>query len=669
MTSFDVAAALSELRGVVRDARIRNIYQLDHTIILKLHKPSQPSLLLIEAGRRIHLTSYSPQKPARPPTFCMALRKYLRNGRVVDIFQHEFERTVILKVQTRLGEFQLVCELFGGGNIILADQEGTILHALIHRRMRDRDILPGKPLQHAPPSGRNPITLSREELGEIRSLGELEVVRGLTRLLSIGGLYAEEILLRAGIDKGRPCKDLTEDELDRIFHGLRDILHSLSPEGLNPQLVVDEDGNWIDVVPIPLKRYSRYRLVPKNSFNEALDEYYMRVDLAAKVEEERRRLEQELERNRRILQQQEKALKELRERIDRNRRIGELIYQHLGELQLLRERILAEREAGKGWAEIATELREEGERGVNPAIYFHSLDPKNLVLHVRVEGFTFPISLKDTVQANASRYYERAKRDERKLRGVEEAIRNTEEKLRQLQERHVKLVEEEHKPPPKTRRKAWYEKFRWFISSDGFLVLGGKDATTNEILIKRHMEPHDIVLHADIPGAPFVLIKTGGEKPPERTILEAAQLAASYSRAWRAGLRSVNVYWVFPEQVSKHPPSGQYLRKGAFVIRGSKNYVRNVPLRVAVGVEELDGELRVIGGPVEPISRRAVGYVELVPGDQPSGRLARQIRRLLSDRVPEGLKERVLALPLEDIQHFIPAGRGSITPHRSSAYF
>ena len=143
MTSFDVAAVVFELTPIIKDARIENIYQLDSsTLLLRLHRPSQPAMqLLIEAGRRIHLTSYALKKPLAPPALCMTLRKHLRNGKIIDIQQHEFERTVLLKTSTREGAFQLVAELFGEGNIILVNPQGLITAALIYRRMRDRNIL------------------------------------------------------------------------------------------------------------------------------------------------------------------------------------------------------------------------------------------------------------------------------------------------------------------------------------------------------------------------------------------------------------------------------------------------------------------------------------------------------------------------------------------------
>jgi hypothetical protein len=122
---------------------------------------------------------------------------------------------------------------------------------------------------------------------------------------------------------------------------------------------------------------------------------------------------------------------------------------------------------------------------------------------------------------------------------------------------------------------------------------------------------------------------------------------------------AVDVYWVHPRQVSKSPPSGQYLKKGSFMIRGAKNYLRNVPLAVAIGVQIKD-HARIIGGPPEAISKHTKVYVEIVPGEQKSSELAKQIRRILVEKTPRDWQKQILEIPLEEIQGFIPSGKGNI---------
>jgi len=662
MTSFDIAAITSELNKLVEDAYVDNIYQIaQRTLLLKLRRPGKPRLhLIVEAGRRFHLTSYVVERPSRPSSFSMALRKHLRNGVVMEIKQHQFERIVILRVKTKEGEFQMVSELFGGGNVILVDPQNSILHALTYRRMRDRNVLRGEAFQHAPPSGKNPLALNRQDFGEIKRLGKLEIVRALTKFLSIGGLYAEEILFRARVDKDISCASLTDPEVERIFDQLKHILSLIIAGTVEPCTIITDEGDWIDVAPFPLEKYAQYEKKLYKNFNEALDEYYAQTSLKESVAKVSNEADRELVKQQRIIQSQKSALKDLKTRIERNKNIGDTIYMHLNNLQFLLQRIKDDKEQGKPWERIVSDVQREKAVGVPQSVHFHSIEPKRRVINVEVENVVFPLNLRRSVQVNAAAYYTKAKKAEKKLEGAEKALQDTQARIRELQQKQVEKVEETRRPLPKRRKKAWYEKFRWFHSSDSFLVIGGRDATTNEMLIKKHMEPHDIVFHADIHGAPFVLIKTEGKTPPEGTLREAAQLAASYSRAWREMFGALDVYWVAPQQVDKSPPSGQHLKKGSFMIHGSKNYVRNVPLKVAIGVKAGEDHLLVVGGPPQAVSKQADTCVEIAPGEHKSSEVAKRIRKQLAAQASKALRKQILEIPLEDIQRFIPLGKGRL---------
>jgi predicted ribosome quality control (RQC) complex YloA/Tae2 family protein len=661
MTSFDVAAATHEINQLVEGAHIAKIYQIGtQTLLLKLRKPNQPRIqLLSEARKRIHLTSYVHETPKRPSAFCMSLRKYLDNGVIKAVRQHEFERIVTIEIATRQGDFQLVLELFGGGNVILVDPEAKILQAMTYKRMRDRNILRGEPFQHPPARGKNPLKLNIQEFKEIQNLGETEIVRALTKFLSISGTYAEEILLRAEVDKKTSCSSLAETELDVIFNQLKNGLERVISENLEPRIVSDENNELIDVTPLQLKKYEAFKQTQYETFNKALDDYYAKITDADLVAESSGEVESEVARYKRILQKQQKALVNLKEPIIKNKNIGDLIYLHFGELQSFLQKILDQKRSGKSWKEIALTFEEKKKANSYPEIYFHALEPKNQLVHVSLDNQLFSLQFNESIQANADKYYSRSKKAEKKLRGAEKTLQDTLAKIKKV-EKQVRLVKEAQQPLAKRRKKAWFEKFRWFYSSDGFLVIGGRDATTNEIIVKKQMDPDDIIFHAEIGGAPFVLIKTEGKTVPEQTINEAAQLAASYSRAWKELFSAVNVYWINPDQVSKTPPSGQSLKKGAFMIRGTKNFVRGVPMLVAIGVKIDDKEIMVVGGPVDAIRHQTNAYVEVVQGTQKSSQLAKKIRHQLSTKVSEDLKRTVTAIPLEDIQRFIPLGRGKM---------
>ncbi|MEM1674602.1 MAG: ribosome rescue protein RqcH [Candidatus Bathyarchaeia archaeon] len=660
MSSFDIAAVTAELNKIIRGSRINKIYQVDpRTLLIKLRGQGETFNLLIEAGRRIHITVYEVEKTKKPPSFCMALRKYLENGVIEDIYQHDFERIVEIQIRCGGQKYKLIAEIFKRGNIILVDSENKILHALSYQRMKDRNIIRGETYKHPPQRGLDPGKVGPEDLYRLRDFGEIEAVKGLTRLLGISGSYAEEILFRAGINKTKQCSSLSDEEVKALFNSMSRILHEIKAGNYEPCIIVDENGDWVGAAPFMLKKYSAYNIIRMETFNRALDEYYARTISQERARTLEEKAKQEITRLEKVLDEQKRKLEELEEKAHAYRQIGDIIYSHLHELNSLIERIMHEKRSGKEWKDIIAGLLREKEDGITPSMYFMSLDPNTLTLKVSVEGQSFNLNLKAHAQDEANKYYEGAKKVEEKIKGVRRAIEETIKKIEEIRAETIESIEES--PPLKpARKKEWYEKFRWFYSSEGFLVIGGRDASTNETLIRKYMEDHDIVFHADVPGSPFTLIKTYGKEPGEETMFEAAQFTASYSRAWREKFRAIDVYWVKPEQVSKTPPSGQYLPMGSFMIYGARNYVKNVPLEVAIGVKMKNGELKIIGGPLSAISKQTKIYVRIVPGNMTSGKLAKIIRGKLASMVPPEERKTILRIPLEDIQAFIPLGHGEI---------
>jgi len=664
MTSFDTAAIVQELNQTIQNTRIENIYQLNHdTLLLRLHKPNQPPLqLLMEAGKRIHLTTYVITKPIKPPAFCMELRKHLGNGRIQSIQQHEFERIVTFTISTREGNLQLIIELFGNGNIILVSPKNNIITALNYKRMRDRNILRNETFKPPPPSGKNPLHINLNDLDQLKNQDQLQIARALARTLGIGGLYAEELLQRANIEKNTPSRNLTQQQLDNIYTQLSTMLSQLKEGRLNPAIVINESEQYEDATPINLKRYTGMKTEPHKTFNEVLDEYYTKTSQLQKVTGAKQKYEQELAKLKRMLQEQEKTLNDSKKTKERDRQLGDLIYAHFNELQQILQQIQEQKQKGKNWEQITEFLKSEKQANHSPYVHFDSLDAKNRIVNISISGLIFPIRIDRSIQANAAEYYERMKKAERKLQGAEKAVKETQARTQELDRQWMLKIEEvQQEAPSPLPEKTWYEKFRWLRSSEGFLIVAGKDATTNEILIKKHLEPRDIVFHADIVGAPFVVVKTEGRPATEQVIREAAQFAASYSRAWREMFGALDVYWVFPNQVSKTPPSGQYLEKGSFVISGTKNYVRGVQLRTAVGLRKNENQFSVITGPLETAAKLTTLYVEIHPGRQESKLLVKQIRRLLSERAPKDWRQKILSIPDAELQGSIPFGKGEVT--------
>ena len=230
----------------------------------------------------------------------------------------------------------------------------------------------------------------------------------------------------------------------------------------------------------------------------------------------------------------------------------------------------------------------------------------------------FSLALRKSLFDNANEYYERGKHAKEKAQNAQTALNDSKKKLadieRELQEaealkslKPAQIVEALAKRKEEMANKQWYEKFRWFTSSDGFLVVAGKDTVSNEVLIKKYTKQEDVVFHAEITGSPFVVVKAQGKEVSEQTLKEAAEAAASYSRAWRENAGTADVYWVKVDQLSKSGSSGESIPHGAFFVVGKRNWYNNTPLRIAVGII-IGEETGFVGGPIDSVKAKTKTY-------------------------------------------------------------
>jgi len=514
------------------------------------------------------------ETPLEPSVFVMFLRKRFSGRRIKNVYQLNFDRIVIFETQDG---YSLILELFGDGNIIIV-KDGIIERAYLEREWRHRSIRRG--IEYTPPpQALNPLEESERLCEEVNS-SKYDVVRTLARKFNLGR-YAEEVCIRALVDKN--AKGIDEEECGRLKKAMLDLFEFTGGyiyEGFFSPIKMKMFGE-------PVEEY--------DTFNEALKRY-----LKAEGEVE----SPEVLRVKRKIEEIERSIEEFRREEDRSKRIGDLIYAHFQEVENLLER------AKMGEVEY---------------------DRKRKVMVAEIGGEKIELYVEKSVGENAGIYYDRAKKMREKVKGAQEALRKAEEELKGIKK-------EKRKEKRKSRRRFWFEKYRWFISSEGILVIAGRDVKTNEEIVKKHLGPKDLYMHADIHGAPSVVIKSEGKEIGETTLQEAAQFAVSMSKAWNAGFGNLSAYWVYPSQVSKMGESGEYVARGAWVVHGKRNYIHKVPLRLAVGEIEYQGVKMVMCGPVSAVVKRSGRYVVIEPGDIKKDIFAKKISREFDTSVEEALK-------------------------------
>lgn len=660
MSSVDVYAVVRELQFLL-DAKLEKAYQ--HTadeIRLKLQEFKTGKYdLILEAGKRLHLTEHPRESPKLPPSFPMMLRKYMMGGRITRIAQHNFDRIVEIEV-TRAGvKNTLVAELFNQGNVILLDENRRIMMPLRSLKMKDRDVLRGEQYEF-PPAQLSPIDVTVDSLKKLFESSDRDLVRTLATETSIGGMYAEEALALAGVDKNKPAKALVHSEIQLVVNGLNALFKPLKEGSLKPNIVL-QDGKEIDVLPIELSRYSNNQKVYFESFNKALDEYYSKHIVAeAKAEVVEKKAEKlgVLERR---LKQQEDAIAKFDKEEKENVRKGEAIYAEYNAVNDIINVIKGARAKGYSWDDIRKVLKDAKKAGNSAASMIQSVDPAANTVNVKLPEASMNINIDLTVPQNAQIYYDKAKKVQSKKDGALKAIEDT--KRAMAKEMPSEKPAEPKKPAVKShaRKPRWYEKYRWFYTSDGFLVIGGRDADQNEETVKKYMDKKDVFFHAQAHGAPITVVKTEGREITPEAISEVAQFAVSYSSVWKSGQFSGDCYWVRPEQVSKTPESGEYVAKGAFIIRGERNYVKNVEARAAVGVRLDETGCYIIGGPVAAVKARAKYSVTIEPGEFNQGDIAKKIYRYFLEHAGDDDAKAIRQAASPDkVSPFLPPGESRL---------
>jgi len=685
LTSVDIAAFVGEF-AAYEGARLDKAYLYDDMVRLKLRHYDRGRVeLLVDVGETKHVRVASPERvppaPERPPNFAMMLRNRLDGAELVGVEQFEFDRILSLSFERADGRTTVVAELFGDGNVVVLDGNGEVVDCLETVRLKSRTVVPGSPYEF-PDARFNPLAVDEERFVARMDASDTDVVRTLATRLNFGGLWAEELCTRAGIEKTLSIEDATAADYGRLYEVIQELAGRLRRGDIDP-LVYFEDSRPVDVTPVPLEEHAKLDRESHDRFTEALDAYFAGLDhddeTPADRTPDRPDFEAKIEEKDRIIEQQRGAIERFDEQADTEREKAEALYAHYDLVDEVLTTVREARERGTSWEEIEATFEAGREQGIEAAEAVTAVDGSEGAVGMRVGEHDVTLRVRDGVEKNADRIYREAKRIEEKKAGAEEAIANTRSEREAIERRREEWEADDEPEPddeeidwlsrssvPVRSNEQWYERFRWFRTSDGFLVLGGRNADQNEELVKKYLDRGDLFVHAQAHGGPATVLKATGPSEsydesielPERSKEEAAQFAVSYSSVWKDGKFSGDAYLVGHDQVSKTPESGEYLEKGGFAIRGERTYYRDVAVGVAVGIA-CEPETRVIGGPPAAVRGRAETTIEVEPGRYAQNDIAKRLYREFKGRFADETFVRKIASP-DLIQEFLPPGQSSM---------
>ncbi|MCL5976432.1 MAG: NFACT family protein [Candidatus Parvarchaeota archaeon] len=481
---------------------------------------------------------------------------------------------------------KLVIEMFSKGNVILLKDE-KIERALFQRKFESREISSGGDYVYPPGNKKSFNDMYGGFYSILKTSDKESIVKSLAIDFSMGGYYAEEACFRAKVDKSKKPAELNPEESKMLREKFLEIVKENKPNIIDKNIFSAIELKHIE----GKKEYF-------NTINSAV------MDFFEKPAEIERKNPVKIE-----LNKAQDRLKEYEEDIEFINSNYERIENAIEILKL----------SGKSISERRKELDSLG----------FIINEKNITPKERQK---INIDITQSLNYNLSVLYQKAKR----LKNIDtEAITSKTKMIKRIK------VKAENQ---------WYSKFRHFITSNGRLTIIGKDVNQNESLIEKHVEKNDLIGHADVFGSPFGVIKADENNEINRKDMEeAAVMIASYSSAWRAGAANLDVYFVKPEQVTKTPPSGEYLKKGAFYIDGKRDYVKSAQLGIYISVEirEEVADLKV--APYEP----GTTFFLIKPGNKKREEIIRKINRALSQKYSIQINE-------DYIDRLIPQGKSSI---------
>lgn len=613
---------------------IDNIYSSMGGILVRLRRSSgEPEDLVLSPGESVYITSRPRAAGAGAPApFVMGFRKILRGSRILGIRQIPCERILVVEVERRGESASLIAELIPRGLVVAVDSAGLVRASTGSIEARDRTIRVGASYSYPPIP---PSICGEPDVEKI--LRGYDIVRGLVIGANMPPDVAEEVLHRIGIDRASKPSEIGERGIAKILEFARSFVEEVmrSP---SPGILEKSSGEPEGAYPYqPLSKIALgWRFRPTGTFNEALDEFYsLAGGVHAGKPPEVLRIERSVEK---LRAQAEEARKEL-EALSRVLGYVEQNYQALEE---------AFECARKGYAAGCPSV--EGSRLSGNRLEIPISGDRSYALDPRLSFMDNYIVLRKRV----------SELEKRISRSVQEISRLEEEAGRILsaaeERRQAEIIS-------RRRRVEWYERYHWIITSEGLLAIGGMDAGQNEKIVRRYLRDSDIFIHADVQGGSAVVLIVDREYT-HRSVEEAARIAACYSRAWRAGYGSVDVFYAKGSQVSKSPPPGEYLGRGAFMIYGERGWIRGVPLVLGIGVEVIQNSVpRIFVGPPELVASRAVVWSSIAPGDLPAEEAAEALLKIWAKRLKES-PTLIKAVDVGEVVRRIP-GRSRILPRIS----
>src|SRR5215210_5274691 len=661
LVSFIMELSSIELRYLVNEIRSRVItsssgYYVSSinaitksSLFLRLHHPVKEDVMLVLSTRGIWITRLRFKPVEENNSIENIAQKELERAKLELIEQVGSERIVSLKFRHPDGKVRIVVgEFFSDGNIIICNENMQIIAILNPIQVRHRTLNVGLRYVYPPARGVDVFDITLDQMLSMRDgARNLDVLRWIGRNISMPKKFVEEVINRAGIQVDKQAAQLSDQEISKIYETVKNIVNEVCTGGKHHEpIVIMQNDKPQEALPIITREAASAKMMKNNnikkvaSYMDAVDEV-----LSSEI--------MDIGRNSRTVEL-DRQITVLEHDLEEQNKAKETVIQKAAAIRKMASELMA------------LSYRRSDEIADLLAANSASLVTEKGIKYIEVAGEQ--VEMQPNLAKVSSMLFARAKEMERGNASIEEARAKI---LSQIEKLRTETAAIHRKVTVKEQiSREWYERYRWFITTDGLLVIGGRDASSNSALIRKHLTEHDIVFHAEVHGSPFFIIKNAAasfaatqEGTINSSLHQVAQATISFSRAWKDGLSSADAYWVMPEQVKKGAPTGQFLPKGSFVIEGKRNYLKGVELRLAIGIIQLNNRETLLCGPEEAIKKCSIFYAVLLQGGMDPMNAAKKAKSEFVKIADDNIKiaESIKHISLDEFVRALPTGQSRLS--------
>lgn len=653
---LDVRAGVNECNRIV-GAHVKTVYSITKkSILIRFSNKEQ---LLIDPPSKFHLTYKQHEKVNLTP-IAIYLRKALGNNRVIQVRQLGFDRVAVIEMVSGPEKQFLFIEMYANGNIILTDGALKIQNLL-------------RPVPHLEIAKESTYMVNEPQLildlERFDSLHQKTLKEKLAQFVALSGGLVDDIQLQLAaffeicpspLDSQQVIS-LTDIETERSQDpGIFEQKFSDFCKHIMGQLIsVGEYGavTYAGNRPASFTPWKAQKLKQKNikeypQFGRAMDAAFTQPEVTESTAEKK---------NRKIREAQERSLREKQKEVETYKKLASCLEEARDEVGAALKIAAVAEQRGLPEKEFLR-FKKESEAVSAAARIITGIDYSKKTVAVLINGISISVPYTCSLFEEISRIYQLAKRSQQKAEKAQAALDESRKKQQDIQSKQKPKIRQVE------RQSFWFEKFHWCVTKDNDLLIAGRDAKQNEILVKKYLKDTDHYFHAEIAGASSVIV---GEGASEDTMETAAAMALCLSKAWAAGV-VVPVYSVLGSQVKKSAPAGEYLKQGSFMVTGKKTYFHPHRLEYAFGIlycveeeEQEENRRKVSGLTAAPAEGATVRFAmahagpyrsvsgpkyRMLPGTAKKGMIIKEVQALAAMDAADAHKNFVMSIPNREME-------------------